>query len=151
VRERVQGEGQVFGEERVMTEEQSGSGRGRARRDVGDEVREGIRAGIGILSALKDAIEETVDDMMERGELSQDRAREAVRTTMERAQSAFDEARVRFEFVPRREFEELAEDVRELRRRVVRLEADSHGHGGGEGPGQDGPGGPAGDIPVSEG
>lgn len=108
---------------------------------MGDEVREGIRAGIGILSALKDAIEETVDDMMDRGELSQDRAREAVRTTMERAQAAFDDARTRFEFVPRQEFEELVEDVVELRRRVVRIEAESHEHGDGPGP----------DVPVSEG
>jgi polyhydroxyalkanoate synthesis regulator phasin len=116
------------------------------RRDVGDEVREGIRAGIGILSALKDAIEETVDDMMDRGELSQDRAREAVRTTMERAQSAFDEARDRFEFVPRREFVELSEDVKELRRRVIRLEGEAHQHGS-TGPSR----GPGPDIPVSEG
>lgn len=125
-------------------------------------MREGIRAGIGILSALKDAIEETVDDMMDRGELSQDRAREAVRTTMERAQTAFDDARGRFELVPRREFDELAEDVRELRRRVVRLEAESHDHGGGTASGRPGagpstapgtgPGGTGGpDIPVSEG
>ncbi len=123
--------------------------RGDRRRDVGDEVREGIRAGIGILSAVKDAIEETVEDMMDRGELSQDRAREAVRTTMERAQAAFDDARTRLEFVPRREFDELAEDVAELRRRVVRLEAESQGPGAGDtaGPGADA--GP--DIPGSEG
>lgn len=136
-----------------MTDDQ----KGRARRDVGDEVRDGIRAGIGILSALKDAIEETVDDMMDRGELSQDRAREAVRTTMERAQTAFDDARTRFEFVPRREFDELMEDVRELRRRVIRLEGEAHQHGGGTAGGGTAGGGPrAGsgpgpDIPVSEG
>jgi polyhydroxyalkanoate synthesis regulator phasin len=130
-----------------MTEDQQ---RGRGRRDMGDDVREGIKAGLGILSALKDAIEETVDDMMDRGELSQDRAREAVRTTMERAQTAFDEARVRFEFVPRKDFDELAEDVKELRRRVIRLEGEAHQHGGGAGrPGATGGAGP--DIPVSEG
>ena len=125
-----------------MTEDQQ---RGRGRRDMGDDVREGIKAGLGILSALKDAIEETVEDMMDRGELSQDRAREAVRTTMERAQAAFDDARTRFEFVPRREFEEIAEDVRELRRRVERLENASHDHGAG------GAAGAGPDIPVSEG
>ena len=57
------------------------------RSNVGEDVREGIRAGLGILSALKDAIEETVQDMRDRGELSQERAREAVRTTMERART----------------------------------------------------------------
>ena len=136
-----------------MTDDRQGQER---RRDMGDDVRDGIRAGLGILSALKDAIEETVDDMLDRGELSQDRAREAVRTTMERAQAAFDDARTRFEFVPRREYEELAEDLRELRRRVERLESASHDHagaGGQAGAGPDRPGGAGAgpDIPVSDG
>lgn len=109
----------------------------KGRGSVGDEVRDGIRAGLGILSALKDAVEETVQDMMDRGELSPDRAREAVRTTMDRAQSAFDEARTRLDFVPRREFEALQAEVAELRRRVERAE----GQGGS---------GAAGDIPITE-
>ncbi len=129
-----------------MTDDQQ---RGRGRRDMGDDVREGIKAGLGILSALKDAIEETVDDMMDRGELSQDRAKEAVRTTMERAQAAFDDARVRFEFVPRKDFDELTEDVKELRRRVTRLEGEAHKHGGGAGGAGGAGAGP--DIPVAEG
>lgn len=105
------------------------------RRNMGEDVREGIRAGLGILSALKDAVEETFDEMMDRGELSPDRAREAVRTTMDRAQEAFEDARSRFDFVPRSAFDELAGDVRELRRRVERLEARSHEHPeGGESP-----------------
>jgi polyhydroxyalkanoate synthesis regulator phasin len=105
-----------------MTEDQE-----RGRPSVGDEVREGIRAGIGILSALKDAIEETVQDMTDRGELSQDRAREAVRTTMDRAQSAFDDARVRLDFVPRREFEALKAEVADLRARLGRHETTHSG------------------------
>lgn len=98
------------------------------RKGVGDDVREGIRAGLGVLSALKDAIEETFEEMMDRGELSQDRAREAAKTTMDRAQEAFEEARSRFDFVLRSEFDDLAEDVRELRRRVERLENQAHDH-----------------------
>lgn len=109
----------------------------KTRGSVGDEVREGIRAGLGILSALKDAVEETVQDMLDRGELSPERAREAVRTTMDRAQAAFDDARVRLDFVPRREFEALQAEVAELRRRV-------------EGLRQGGGGTPAADIPVTE-
>jgi polyhydroxyalkanoate synthesis regulator phasin len=150
-------------------------GGGRRSGSMGDDIREGIRAGIGILGALKDAIEETVDDMLRRGELSEDRAKEAVRTTMERAQTAFDDARMRLDFVPRREFDELAAELAELRARVDRMEAggpsqgpsgpsggtgptDSPGPSGPTGPtgagGPEGPTGPAGgpgDIPVTEG
>lgn len=130
--------------------------RDRERGNVGDEVREGIRAGIGILSAIKDAVEETIQDMANRGELSQERAREAVRTTMDRAQEAFDDARIRFDFVPRREFEALKAEVADLRSRVARHETAGHGPAGGAAAGSTpGPGsagaGPAGDIPVSEG
>lgn len=107
-----------------MSEQQRKDRRG----NVGDEVREGIRAGIGILSALKDAIEETFEEMMDRGELSQDRAREAMKTTMDRAAEAFEDTRARFDFVARSEHEELAEDVKELRRRVERLENAAHEH-----------------------
>jgi polyhydroxyalkanoate synthesis regulator phasin len=130
-----------------MTEQQE-----RPRGSVGDEVREGIRAGIGILSALKDAIEETVQDMTDRGELSQERAREAVRTTMERAQEAFEEARWRLDFVPRREFEALKAEVADLRARIARHETVGHGLGAEDHPPSeaDQPG-MGGDIPVSEG
>jgi hypothetical protein len=95
----------------------------RPRGSVGDEVREGIRAGIGILSALKEAIEDTVQDMTDRGELSQERARETVRTMMDRTQAAFDDARVRLDFVPRREFEALKAEVADLRGRLARHES----------------------------
>lgn len=98
------------------------------RGKVGDDVREGIKAGLGILSALKDAIEETFEEMMDRGELSQDRAREAMKTTMDRAAEAFEDTRARFDFVTRSEHQELAEDVKELRRRVERLENAAQEH-----------------------
>lgn len=129
----------------------------RQRGNVGDEVREGIRAGIGILSALKDAIEETVQDMTNRGELSQERAREAVRTTMDRAQEAFEEARWRLDFVPRREFEALKAEVADLRSRIARHETSPHApEGGAAGPGGaaqepgSSAGASSGDIPVSD-
>jgi polyhydroxyalkanoate synthesis regulator phasin len=114
----------------------------RQRGGVGDDLREGVRAGIGILSALKDAIEETVQDMANRGELSEERAREAVRSTMSRVQGAFDDARVRFDFVPRREFEALKAEVADLRARLARHETT---HGGAASKPDVGP-----DIPLSE-
>lgn len=130
-----------------MTDEQE---KGRGRSNVGDEVREGIRAGIGILSALKDAIEETVQDMTDRGELSQERAREAVRTTMDRAQEAFEEARIRFDFVPRREFEALKAEVADLRARLARTESTSAAPQSPEAGQAGGDASPGGDIPLSE-
>lgn len=133
-----------------MTDQQD-----RQRSGVGDDVREGIRAGIGILGALKDAIEETVQDMLDRGELSEQRARETVRTTMERAQAAFDDARMRLDFVPRREFEELRAEVEALRARVDEHAAAAgahHDHGSGSEPAGGADAGDAGpDIPISEG
>lgn len=119
----------------------------RPRGSVGDEVREGIRAGIGVLSALKDAIEETVQEMADRGELSQDRAREAVRTTMDRAQAAFDDARLRMDVVPRREFDALKAEVADLRARLARHESAHPGPADDPQPGATGAGG---DIPVTE-
>lgn len=84
--------------------------------------REGMRAGIGILAAVKDAIEETIDDLRRRGDISPERAREVMRSAMDRAQHAVGDARERLDFVPRRDFEQLRAEVAELRRRVTDLE-----------------------------
>lgn len=123
-----------------MTEERE------RKSNLGEEVREGIRAGLGILGALKDAVEETVQDMMDRGELSPERAREAVRTTMDRAQAAFEEARTRLDVVPRREFEALRTEVTELRARLDAHEAAAHAHH----EHRTTPGGSGAGIPASE-
>jgi len=90
-------------------------------------AKEWIRATTGILSAFKEAIEETIDEMRERGEVAPERAKEAVRNTMRRAQQAVDETRERFDFVPRREFDELRRDLEALARRVERLEGQGDG------------------------
>src|SRR5690625_4073360 len=101
-----------------------GDERERAR----DAAREWVRATTGILSAFKEAIDETIDEMRERGDLAPERAKEAVRKTMRKAQEAVGETRERLDFVPRREFEALQEEVAELRRRLSELE----GRAGGE-------------------
>jgi polyhydroxyalkanoate synthesis regulator phasin len=92
-----------------MTEEQ------KKRPDPADAFREGVRAVTGILGALREAVEQTFEDLKDKGDLSPERAKEAARETMKRAQDAVEEVRERLEFVPRREFEQLKDEVAELR------------------------------------
>ena len=83
-----------------------------------DGIKEGLKAGMGILSALREAIEETIEEMRERGDISPDRAKEAVRSTMKKAQDAMGDAREKLDFVPRKEFDALKQEVAELRGRI---------------------------------
>ena len=96
-----------------MTEEQRRSGTG---------IGEGLRAGIGILTAFKQAIEETIEDAAERNDLRPERAKEALSGALTRAQDAFEDVRDRLEMVPRRDFDALRAEVEALRQRVARLE-----------------------------
>jgi polyhydroxyalkanoate synthesis regulator phasin len=86
-------------------------------------IGEGIRTGIGMLTAFKEAIEETLAEAAERGDLSPERAREVVRDAAGLVQSSFGEARERLDLVPRREFDMLRSEFLDLRRRIERLEA----------------------------
>ena len=70
-----------------MSEEQRG------RPSIG----EGLRAGIGILTAFKEAIEETIDEAAARNDLRPERAKEALTGALSRAQGAFDDVRERLE------------------------------------------------------
>lgn len=83
---------------------------------------EGIRTGIGILASVKDAIEETLAEAVDRGDLSQERAKAAVRDAAERVQNTLENARERFDMVSRKEFEVLQREVGELRARLDLLE-----------------------------
>jgi polyhydroxyalkanoate synthesis regulator phasin len=96
-----------------MTEEQKRGGTG---------IGEGLKAGIGILTAFKQAIEETIEDAAERNDLRPERAKEALSGALTRAQDAFGDVRDRLEMVPRRDFDALRAEVEALRRRVERLE-----------------------------
>lgn len=91
------------------------------RRGAGG-IGEGIRSGIGILNAFKEAIEETIQEAVDRGDLSPDRAKQAMRDAARRFQDGVGEAREKLDLVPRREFDELQEEVAELRRRVAELD-----------------------------
>lgn len=85
--------------------------------------REGVRQSLGVLSAFKEAIEETIREARERGDLNQDRAREVMKDALSRAQEAAEDARERFDFVQQKEFEALVRRVRELEERLDRLTA----------------------------
>ena len=76
----------------------------------------GIKQGIGVLAALKDALEESINEARERGDLSPDRAREVVKGALARAQEAAGGARERLDFVSRKEFDQLKERVERLER-----------------------------------
>lgn len=78
----------------------------------------------GVFRALRDAVDETLEDIRSRGEGASDRARDAARTARERAQSSMADAREKLDLVHRRELEELQREVDALRLRVAALEAD---------------------------
>jgi polyhydroxyalkanoate synthesis regulator phasin len=88
-----------------------------------DGIKEGVRAVTGILGALKDAIEETIGEIKERGDISPERAKEAVKNTMKSAQDVVDDMKERVDFVPRREIEALRAELEALRIRVAALES----------------------------
>lgn len=104
----------------MSDESQGGGGR---RLSIG----EGIRSGIGVLTAFKEAIEETIQEATDRGDLSPERAKGFLGDALHRAQDAVVDVRDRLDFVPRREFEALLTQVEELQRRLDALE----GKGGG--------------------
>jgi polyhydroxyalkanoate synthesis regulator phasin len=85
-------------------------------------IGQGIRQGIGVLTAFKEAIEETIQEAVDRGDLKPERAKEALSGALHRAQDAVGEVRERLEWVPRREFDELKGEVAELRARLSRME-----------------------------
>lgn len=102
-------------------QQQEGGGR---RMSIG----EGIRSGIGVLTAFKEAIEETIQEAAERGDLKPERAKELLGEALHRAQDTVTDVRDRLDFVPRKEFEAVLREVEELQRRVDALE----GKGGAE-------------------
>lgn len=93
-------------------------------REAREKVSEGIRQGIGVLSAFKEALEETIQEARDRGDLSADRAKQVMKDALDRAQAAAGDARERLDFVHQSEFDALRDEVEVLRARVAVLEAD---------------------------
>ena len=95
----------------------------REKKTAKGKLSEGIKQGIGILSAFKDALEETIQEARERGDLSADRAKEVMKSALGKAQDAAGSARERLDFVTQSEFAGLESVVTEIRDRVSELEA----------------------------
>jgi polyhydroxyalkanoate synthesis regulator phasin len=81
----------------------------------------GFRQGIGVLAAFREAMEGTIHDARERGDLSAERAREVLGDAMARARKAVEGAKERFDFATQDEVESLREQVRELTARLREL------------------------------
>jgi polyhydroxyalkanoate synthesis regulator phasin len=97
----------------------------------GEGIKSGIRQGLGMLSAMKDAIEETLNEARERGDLTPERAKEVMRSTLERAQEKAGEARDALDFVRQKDFEDVKNLVEELQARVSDIEREM-GKGAGD-------------------
>jgi len=102
-----------------------------------EKVSDGIKQGIGVLSAFKDALEETIREAKERGDLSTERAREVMKEALEKAQSAAEDARGRLDFVTQNEYDGLKGAVDLIKERVSALEGHL-GFGKGDDEGGDG-------------
>jgi polyhydroxyalkanoate synthesis regulator phasin len=90
-------------------------------------MSDGIKQGIGVLSAFKDALEETIQDARKRGDLSSERAKGVMKDALGRAQAAASGARERLDFVTQSELEALRGEIRALANRVELLEGRSSG------------------------
>jgi len=105
-------------------EENDGSGTEQESREKSrtESIKGGIRQGMSMLSAMKDAIEETLNEAKERGDLTPERAKEVMRSTLEKAQAKAGEAREAFDFVKQKEFDGLKGVVDGLKERVKSVE-----------------------------
>ena len=105
-------------------EENNGSGTEQEPQEKSrtDSIKGGIRQGMSMLSAMKDAIEETLSEAREQGDLTPERAKEVMRSTLEKAQARAGEAREAFDFVKQKDFDGLKGVVDELKERVKGVE-----------------------------
>ena len=90
-----------------------------------EEEEDAVRPGLGMLSALKEALEETIAEAREKGDLSFDRVKDTVKGALDRAREAAGGARERLDLGRYATVEEVASPGRglsELQERVDRLE-----------------------------
>jgi len=84
---------------------------------------DGIRQGIGVLSAFKDALEETIQEARDRGDLSTDRAKEVMKEALDRAQSAAEDAKGRLDFAQQVELDAARSEIDALHAAFEALQA----------------------------
>jgi len=89
-----------------------------ARAKMGD----GIKQGIGVLSAFKDAIEETIQEARDRGDLSTERAKEVMKEALDKAQTVGERARDKLDFANQTEVDSLKGAMQAVRQRLSNLE-----------------------------
>ena len=87
-----------------------------------EKMGDGIKQGIGVLSAFKDALEETIQEARDRGDLSTERAKEVMKEALDKAQTAGERARDRLDFANQTEVDALRGAMRAVRQRVSDLE-----------------------------
>ncbi len=87
-----------------------------------NKVSDGIKQGIGVLSAFKEALEETIQETKERGDLPTERAREIMKSALEKAHAVAEDARERLDFATQNELDSLKGTVDTIKERVSALE-----------------------------
>ena len=107
-----------------MAEEENGANGEAEPREEGrrEGIKGGIRQGLSMLAAMKDALEETLKEAKERGDLTPERAKEVMRSTLEKAQEKAGEARDALDFVKQKEFDALKVVVERLDIRTTDIE-----------------------------
>ena len=110
--------------EKKASEENNGSGTEQEPEEKSrtDSIKGGIRQGMSMLNAMKDAIEETLSEARERGDLTPERAKEVMRSTLEKAQARAGEAREAFDFVKQKDFDGLKGVVDGIKEKVKGIE-----------------------------
>ena len=116
-----------------MAEEENGANGEAEPKEEGrrEGIKGGIRQGLSMLAAMKDAIEETLKEAKERGDLTPERAKEVMRSTLEKAQEKAGEARDALDFVKQKEFDALKVVVERLDIRTTDIERKVGTEGGG--------------------
>lgn len=106
-----------------MTEDKgAGEEDGTESKSRRDKVGDSFKQGLGVLSAFRDALEETIQEARDRGDLSSERAKEVVKEALDRAQAAAGGARDRLDFANQADVDALRSTFDSIRSRVSDLE-----------------------------